>query len=275
MPESNVPESSSRGRKLAICALVLALVALILAVRALVRIGQIDTRVYEIALSREDRPQQAPADTTAYADAFRDREQTAKRLAEVTARLDELAAQYKTLAERVRASRPQANLLLNGGFEDVQSDGRPANWRSMNVGGQHEGPRTKPVLDTAVKLEGNSSLRIDHVETGQYTYAFQTRSTRSHLKPNTDYLYTGHFRVENIVPDKASGGIKLIVSTGSHDPFALSDQPNFAAEGAWQKLEVRFNTGDREPIYLGITFHRCKGILWLDDFRLEEAELER
>ena len=273
MVESTAPPTASRGRKLAICALVLALAAIMLGIHAVGRLARIDTRISGIVQSREELAGQAAASTTACADLTREYELAVRRLTELSARFDDQTVQYKALAAaQERMKTPRANLLTDGGFEQPRGDGRPADWQTANIPGQHEGPRTKPVIDTGVKLEGNSSLRIDHVETGQYTYTYQTRSVRSNLKPNTDYLYTGHFRVENILPAKQFGGIKLIVSTGSHMPFALSDQPNYAAEGVWQKIELRFNTGDREPIYCGITFHKCKGTLWLDDFYLEEVE---
>lgn len=196
-----------------------------------------------------------------------------KQRAEAAARLEAPAVQPKALPAAPEEVNGRTNLLSSGGFEQANADGRPAKWISVNVGGQHEGPRTRPVIDANVKRNGNSSLRIDHVEGGQYTYTWQEpRERAGNLKPNTDYVYSGYFRTADVVRNPVkTGGISILVSTAVHAPFASQGLANYALDGEWQKIEVRFNTGDRVPIYCGIAFNRCRGTLWVDDVRLEEA----
>ncbi len=276
MSESDVTAPASRGLKLAVCAaLVLAMLALILGGYAAVRLADIDRQFAGLVRSRDELETRV-ADNAAECDRLAGKHQQAmERLREISAKYDDLSAQQKALAyAQEEMARDKTIRLKNGGFEAKKADGGPASWGNANFRPQHEGPRTKPVIDPDVKRTGNSSLRIDHVEEGQYTYVYQSHSPRTGpaLKPNTDYLYSGYFRLENITRHpKGSGGITLLMLSGGHIPFAYGNQPDYQLDGEWQKLEMRFNTGGRDTVCCGITFHRCKGTLWLDDFRLEEV----
>lgn len=189
------------------------------------------------------------------------------RLHHVTARAPANAA------KEIREGQP--SLLADGAFEEASAGGGSAKWRNVNVDwvpGQHEGPKTKPVIDSDVKRSGKSSLRIDHVEETQYTYVWQTVRSKgvSVVKPNTDYVYTGYFRVKDITGEGL--GVKLYVcKTDYHVGFALSEEPDYRREEEWQELQVHFNTGDHEIVHCGFIFKRRKGTVWVDDLRLEEV----
>ena len=128
------------------------------------------------------------------------------------------------------------------------------------------------MIDTDIKRSGKSSFRIDHLEETQYTYVWQTVRSKgvNIVKPNTEYVYTGYVRVQEITGEGL--GVQLYVcETGQHSPFATSEGPDYWREEEWQKLEIHFNSGDHEIIHCGFIFHRCKGTLWVDDLHLEEV----
>ena len=257
MSESDVSAAASRGLKLAVCAaIVLAMLGVILGGYAAVRLARIDRQCADLVRSR-DELESGMTDNADECNYLAGKDELAMRLlTELSAKYDVLAAQQKALAyAQEEMGRDKTIRLTNGGFEEKRADGGPASWGHRNYRGQHEGPATKPVIDTEVKRTGNSSLRIDHIQVGQYTYLFQSHSPRTGpaLKPNTDYLYSGYFRLEKVTQDPTgSGGIKPLALSGGHMPFVYGNGPDYSLNGEWQKLEVRFNTGYREPVYRGL-----------------------
>lgn len=145
-----------------------------------------------------------------------------------------------------------ANLLPNGGFEQIDSDGKPAGWTIA-----------KPIaLDRDVKRSGTVSMRITS----------DTRSINNinkfylHLKPNTNYTLIAWAKTGDISGEpgaqaypyefEAASGQNMMTWTGTKD---------------WSEQRVILRTGDDGKGRINLRMYGATGTAWFDDLQLLEG----
>ncbi|MFC5464653.1 DUF4185 domain-containing protein [Lederbergia graminis] len=150
--------------------------------------------------------------------------------------------------------RDEVNLLSDPSFEEQTTNEVSAPW-------QLEGEKEGGIDLHGLAYSGNKNLYLRH-EAGWNAFT-QTVD----VEPNTDYKFEGWVRTSGNntagyfgVRD-ASGGIMSEVQFGSH--------------GGYEKLTVRFNSGDNNKVTIFTGMHAVNGDTWIqaDAYKLTETDI--
>ncbi len=160
---------------------------------------------------------------------------------------------YKVWAESGETLPTAGNLLKNGGFEQADADGNPADWVAA-----------EPVaIDPQVKRGGRSSVRVDAADPTINNINKQYVT----LKPNTFYTLSGWIRTENLAGGQGAqiypyefegaqgGGINIVVH-GTTD---------------WKLYSTVFKTGEDPEGRINFRVYQSTGRAWFDDLSLVEG----
>ena len=152
--------------------------------------------------------------------------------------------------------------ISNAGFEN-SVDGKPTAWDLITF--------TWPVTETnpntfefSVTNEGRSGKALHLSSDTGADFALQTKVA---VKPNTDYLFTGWIKTEDV--ENLGGGYGAV--------FDIEKKGRTRAiRGTkdWTWVERQFNSGDFEEIIIGCHLGRWgqyKGKAWFDDLQLSEV----
>ena len=166
------------------------------------------------------------------------------------------------------------NLIANPGFEEEGSGGVPPQWqwKAKSV------PWAKVVIDAVRPHGAQRSLRIDaaaHVD-GFIPVHGELASNAVPALPGHTYRLSAYFRAEK-------PGLRSMLAVQSAGAgYAWIKPLNFGVGTDWQEIELAFRlpaAGDADyhpqmkTFWVRINTPASPGSLWVDDVRLEEAEL--
>ena len=98
-------------------------------------------------------------------------------------------------------------------------------------------------------------------------------SKKVKVEKNTPYKVTCMVKTENVVPENDISGVgaQIAISGTSEKSIAITGTQD------WQKIEMIFNTKNREEVDIGFRLGgylgNCTGTAWFSDFTLEEGIL--
>lgn len=123
--------------------------------------------------------------------------------------------------------------------------------------------------DNEVKYSEKSSYKIT---SNEYNDAMFYEKIK--VQKNQPYKITCMVKTNNVVPKSQSKGIGAQISIEGSTEKSVSVQ----GTSDWQKIELIFNSKDREEINLGFrlggNLGEAKGEAWFSDFMLEEGTIE-
>ena len=95
------------------------------------------------------------------------------------------------------------------------------------------------------------------------------------VEKNTPYKVTCMVKTENVIPENEISGV------GAHISIIGTTEKSIAITGTqeWQKIEMIFNSKDREEVDIGFRLGgylgECTGTAWFSDFTFEEGTLSQ
>ena len=100
-------------------------------------------------------------------------------------------------------------------------------------------------------------------------------SKKVKVEKNTPYKVTCMVKTENVVPENDISGVgaQIAISGTSEKSIAITGTQD------WQKIEMIFNSKDREEVEIGFRLGgylgQCTGVAWFSDFTFEEGTLSQ
>lgn len=155
---------------------------------------------------------------------------------------------------------PDSPVELRNGAFDEYLDSRVTDFEHQETG-------AKIAIDTAVKKDGQASLRLEAVgaERGQARV-----SQHIEVRPYRAYRLTGWVRTESLDRRTAFRIQVLTADARNLTPFEPRLQPN----QDWTKITVGFNSRNHEKLRVVIGAALAQPArLWMDEFHLEEVGL--
>ena len=122
--------------------------------------------------------------------------------------------------------------------------------------------------DNKVKYNKTASYKIISEQANDATFYKKVK-----VKKNIPYKVTAMVKTENIIAEDEISGV------GAQISIIGSTEKSIAITGTqdWQKLEMIFNSKDREEIDIGFRLGgylgKCTGTAWFSEFTLEEGTL--
>ena len=124
--------------------------------------------------------------------------------------------------------------------------------------------------DDKVKYENISSYKIISNTANDATFYKKVK-----VQKNMPYKVTCMVKTENVVPEDDESGI------GAQISIIGSTEKSVAITGTqdWQKIEMIFNSKDREEVDIGFRLGgylgQCTGTVWFSNFTFEEGTLNQ
>ncbi|MEM7200537.1 MAG: PSD1 and planctomycete cytochrome C domain-containing protein [Planctomycetota bacterium] len=150
------------------------------------------------------------------------------------------------------------NLLVNGGFEDLDSAGVPAAWSVRTWSGAADF-----VVDSEGGRGGGVAVRIASALGADASYSQEVA-----VRPNARYRLSAWIRGEAFDPHE---GLGALLNVHELAPRAKTE-PVTQPDAEWTRVEVTFNSGDHTRLLVNMLFGgwgHAKGTAWFDDARLE------
>ena len=167
--------------------------------------------------------------------------------------LGEPAAPYYLLEEADPADDAgRANLLPNGGFEQIGTYSKPAGWTIAEP----------MVLDREVKRSGAASMRI----TSDTRSINNINKVYVQLKPNTNYTLIAWARTDNV-----SGTPGAQVYPYEFEGAGGHNMMTWTGTKGWSEQRVILRTGDDGEGRINLRMYGATGTVWFDDVRLLEG----
>ncbi len=164
----------------------------------------------------------------------------------------------KLLAKKHEASafKEGANLLVNGGLEELDAAAAPVGWKRRDYGSKpgNEGAEWKIVTGEGNTHSGKNALRCITHDEGDTSF-FQEVA----IKPNTTYRLSGWVKAH---------ALKGKLSFNDHIGRTQTDQLT-ARESGWMEVEAIFENKNRPTASINI-LHVAKGDGFFDDVKLCE-----
>lgn len=169
-----------------------------------------------------------------------------------------------------------ANLIKNGDFAKVNTDGTPANW---SVWPKKLAKGVKVEVDKNTGHNDDQSVAITNPEKKYYT-----RIDQLHIpcKPNTKYTFRAYVKGMNLEHSKKCGSVRMFIGANGdvNKTVALTGPGTVRAKLKpadpwsfdWTKYETTFKSGKNTELGLTIYLHFTKGTVWIDDVELVEAK---
>jgi putative membrane-bound dehydrogenase-like protein len=173
--------------------------------------------------------------------------------------LKAVLASYKPAATETATDTP-SNLIPNPSFE-VQSDGRPAGWKTMTHSGRGE------LVSAEIGRTGNRSVKIVSGQGGDVSWSAQVP-----VKPRTDYRLTGWIKTENVRKVGGANGAMLNIHE-LQDPVRGGTKA-LVGDNDWTQVQLNFNSGQMTEVTINCLFGgwgRATGTAWFDDIELTPA----
>jgi hypothetical protein len=146
----------------------------------------------------------------------------------------------------------RANLLTNGGFEQVDADGNPAGWTIA-----------KPMsLDGNVKRLGAVSMRI----TSDTRSVNNINKNYVQLEPNTNYTLIAWAKTDNV-----SGEPGAQVYPYEFEGADRHSKMTWTGTKGWSEQRVVLRTGDDGEGRINLRMYGATGTVWFDDVRILEG----
>ena len=120
--------------------------------------------------------------------------------------------------------------------------------------------------DSEIKYSKADSYRIISNTANDATFYKKVK-----VEKNTPYKVTCMVKIENVVPENDLSGV------GAQISVIGTTEKSVAITGTqdWQKIEMIFNSKDREEVDIGFRLGgylgKCTGTAWFSDFTLEEG----
>lgn len=148
--------------------------------------------------------------------------------------------------------------LVNGGFESFRNNS-PTGWKFVDE------PGRIAFMDTAVKVEGASSLRMQDVARYEPRHRHARACQKLHLKPFRAY----HVSVAVKTRDWEADDTRIMALGADGHPLNFQTL-SLPRTQDWQRIDITFNTLDSADVslYLG-TWAGSSGTIWWDDVRIE------
>ena len=161
-------------------------------------------------------------------------------------------------------------LIKNGNFLKVRSDGKPENWH-IQVWRKPEA--VKSSLEKGVGDDPAASLALESSDAGGCIVAIQ----RVDLKPDTTYVYSFYCRGENVKADKQHDGGSVIIENNDRQLTCYVDASQEAPNGTteWKFCKRSFKTGALPPgskSRIMLLMRKGTGKVWFDKISLKEKE---
>lgn len=177
-------------------------------------------------------------------------------------------ATYIIEADTGRMIPSSPNLLPNGNFETVGSNGQFSNWSFYDGAGQSTFP------DSTVFHSGKRSVRCENFLAGNPAGNCRFQRTVSVL-PNTYFSMSAWVKTENL--QFQGGQLQLLAlgqDAGGKNHSLTFTSLNVPSTAGWTRVEVNFNSLDYPTLllYLGV-WNAKSGKIWFDDFEIHEAGL--
>ena len=157
-----------------------------------------------------------------------------------------------------RFAPTNAAQLLNGGFEDYQSN-TLKNFKFQDQPGEVS------FIDTEIRHNGRAALRLENFTANPSGHGRVMQEVK--VQPHRCYRLTIWVKTQDLQPSTA---FRLLVRAGDRDvaprQFKLPSSPD------WRKLTMLFNSlsYDKVMLYAGLWGGKS-GKIWLDDWNLEEV----
>ena len=153
--------------------------------------------------------------------------------------------------------------LVNGGFERSKNN-MPTSWSFVDQ------PGKITFIDTAVKFEGRSSLRMQDIGLHDPQHGHGRACQTLTVKPFRYYHVSAAVRTQNF---ESAGEVQIAVL--GKDGTALNYyKPHVDRTQDWKRIDITFNSLESSQVnlYLGIWGGK-RGKIWWDDVRLEPGGL--
>ena len=124
--------------------------------------------------------------------------------------------------------------------------------------------------DSDIKYSKNNSYKIISNVKNDATFYKKVK-----VKKNTPYKVTCMVKTDNVTPESDISGI------GAQISIIGTTEKSVAVSGTqdWQKIEMVFNSKDREEVDIGFRLGgylgKCTGTAWFSDFTFEEGTLSQ
>jgi len=149
-----------------------------------------------------------------------------------------------------------ANLLPNGGFEQVGMNSKPAGWTIAEP----------IVLDREVKRSGAASVRI----TSDTRSINNINKVYVQLKPNTSYTLIAWAKTDNV-----SGNPGAQIYPCEFEGASRGNMMTWTGTEDWAEQQVVLQTGDDGEGRINLRMYGATGTVWFDDVRLLEGVFVR
>ncbi len=145
-----------------------------------------------------------------------------------------------------------ANLLPNGGFEQIDTDNNPVGWTIA-----------KPIaLDREVKRSAAASMRI----TSESRSINNINKVSVQLKPNTSYTLIAWAKTDNV-----SGAPGAQVYPYDFEGASSGNMMTWTGTEDWKEQRLVLQTGDDGEGRINLRMYGASGTVWFDDVRLLEG----
>lgn len=163
-------------------------------------------------------------------------------------------------------------LIKNGSFLTVKSDGTPADW---NIQIWNKPDAVKWSLEKSVGDEPAKSLALASSDGKSCIVAIQ----KLDLKPNTTYVYSFYCRGENVKADKLYDGGSVVIENNDRPLTSYSDDSQKAPNGTteWKFCKRSFKTGalpTGSKSRIMLIMRKGTGKVWFDKISVKELLAE-
>lgn len=124
--------------------------------------------------------------------------------------------------------------------------------------------------DSKVKYQNSNSYKIISNTKNDATFYKKVK-----VQKNMPYKVTCMVKTENVIPENDLSGV------GAQISIIGTTEKSVAITGTqdWQKIEMIFNSKDREEVEIGFRLGgylgQCTGVAWFSDFTFEEGTLSQ
>jgi hypothetical protein len=153
--------------------------------------------------------------------------------------------------------------IVNGGFEDVGSNGQFTGW------GFYDGPNVSAFQDKTVFHSGSASAKCTNFTQGNPSGNCRF-STLVNCDSNKYYSMSAWIKTQNL----QGGFVQMLALGGAAGQGLTFTQLAINPTMDWTRVEVNFNTLGNTSVrlYIGV-WGGQSGTIWFDDFAIKEAGL--